>query len=264
MEVSTPGPGRGRAGNWCRAGSALCVRIGPRRAEAVRPVVRWCPHASLARTAIGVLTLVARFAATPYGRVNVPPRSARRDLGANGGGKDDGRQAQGGESRGRAPGLRGDRHRQEGALRGGGRGAVPGTGPQLRNEHGGSEGDGRVPRLVRGADGGDGGDGRVLGPGVRGAGRRGVRGPSGEPARHEAGERAQERRDGLPVDPAADEPRPAARRVPGAGRDLPAALVPAPARRARRPALARGAPRAEGAGADERAAGQRAERHHGG
>ena len=57
------------------------------------------------------------------------------------------------------------------------------------------------------------------------------------PPRDEAGERAQERRQGLPVDPAADEPRAAARRVPGAGRDLSAARVPAPARRARRPAL---------------------------
>ena len=49
---------------------------------APRPYVQWCVSArigSLARTVIGVVTLVARLPATPHARVNVPPRSARRD-----------------------------------------------------------------------------------------------------------------------------------------------------------------------------------------
>ena len=51
------------------------VQERPRRAEAVGSVVRWRPHESLARTVIGVLTLVARWPATPYASMNVPPRS---------------------------------------------------------------------------------------------------------------------------------------------------------------------------------------------
>ena len=40
MKVPTPGPGRGRAGDWHRGGTAPCARMGPRRAEAVRPEPR--------------------------------------------------------------------------------------------------------------------------------------------------------------------------------------------------------------------------------
>ena len=117
--------------------------------------------------------------------------------------------------------------------------------------------------LMRGSGSGDGVHGGVLGSGVRGARPGGFRGAPGEPAGDQAGERAQERRAGLPVDPATDELWTVARRVPVAGRALPDALVRAPARPTHPRPQPRGTAHAKGAGADECAVGQCAERHHG-
>ena len=110
---------------------------------------------------------------------------------------------------------------------------------------------------------GDGVHGCVLGPTVRGTGAGGLRCAPGEPACDQAGEWTQERRAGLSVDPPTDELRFAARRVPRVGRTVSDALVRAPARATHPRPQPRGAAHAEGADADERAVGQRAEQHHG-
>ena len=117
--------------------------------------------------------------------------------------------------------------------------------------------------LMRGSGSGDGVHGGVLDSGVRGARPGGFRGALGEPAGDQAGERAQERRAGLPVDPATHELWTVAGRVPGAGRAVPDALLRAPARPTHTRPQPRGAAHAKGAGADECAVGQCAERHHG-
>ena len=212
---------------------------------------------------IGVLTLAARpSVATPYARVNVPPRSRpARALGPIGGFWDGGQES--GAIAGRASGECGGRRGQAQALRGGGPVAVRGPGAQFRVVHAGSGGDGPMAVLMRGSGSGDGVHGGVLDPGVRGARPGRFRGAPGEPAGDQAGERAQERRAGLPVDSATHELWTVAGRVPGAGRAVPDALLRAPARPTHTRPQPRGTAHAKGAGADECAVGQCAERHHG-
>ena len=100
--------------------------------------------------------------------------------------------------------------------------------------------------------------GGVLDPGVRGARPGGFRGAPGEPAGDQAGERAQERRAGLPMDPATHELRAVAGCVPGAGRAVSDALLCAPARPTHPRPQPLGATHTKGADANERAVGQRA------
>ena len=116
---------------------------------------------------------------------------------------------------------------------------------------------------VRDSPSGDGVHGSVLDPGVRGARPDGFRGAPGESAGDQAGERAQERRAGLPMDPATHELRAVAGCVPGAGRTVSDALLCAPARPTHPRPQPFGATHAKGADANERAVGQCAERHHG-